>query len=1549
MGRIRDQLLFLPGCGKLEPSVPASSAPFCCRKKPRVALPLCSREKQPGCGVACFFPLLCRFGLSGCRLIQWLALLLLPPLPLLGGHAWLHSRPGSKAPCSAVLWRASDEALIAVSGSSESSHPGPSRPPPPLPAAFPGALPAFPTNSSSSVEDQIQFFIAEMNNTVKDAIYKALNELTESEFEEFTWMLRSIDYEGKPNIPKAQLEKASRGNVVDLLNQHYAEDAREVCIQVLRKCNRNDLVKNLEEIGQMVVDAHQLPDLSDYRQYIKEKFETMKDPNAVPGEYVFLNERYSKLMFLDHHLSKQERKKEILDIGRNRPESSTSIETLFNCNKGGSSPKVIVLQGAAGIGKTMMSKKIMFDWASQQLYQDKFNFVFYICCRKMNLHAETEKHSIAEIISEGWLNLHESKKVIPNILKNEGKLLFVIDGFDELYSFDWSKDSFCSDPWKKEPVRILLSSLFQKKLLPKSFLIITTRPTALEKLQCLQNPGYFEILGFSPEEREEYFYKFFGNNDQAIKAFRIVKQNDTLFAMCVIPLVSWIICTVLKEEMERGQDLQKTPYTLTAIYMLYLSSLLDYHQKESKQDVQSNVKGLCSLAAEGILEKKILFMEEEVKKHIRDQGNSLPLFLNQSIFKENIDCIQTYSFIHLSFQEFFAALSYVLEEGDEQHSQNLNENLQTLLKIHKSFETEVVFRFLFGFLSEEKTMRELKKKIGWKICPKIKELMLDWVKDNLKNDRSSMLPIFHYLYETQDDNFVKNALYGVPKLRELFFSSMELMIFNYCIQHCQNLKTLDIECYFQQLPRNEDLEERYMEHFFKALTKLRNLSVLRLSRLILTESCSRYFTEVLRKNQRLRKVLLNFENQDDKAMERLCNVLKHPQCTIQTLGLYGLVLTKSCSRYFTEVLRKNQRLRKVLLNFENQDDKAMELLCDGLKDSQCKIESLGLSGELRILHYHRPHAEVFAEVLSKNQRLRELALSFESYEDESMQLLCDGLNNPGCTVKKLKLEGEILDESCSRYLVDAFKKNQRLTELELCFPSPDDKAVEILCGGLKDPECQIKNLKLDGEVSTISCSWPLAEVFKKNQRLGELTLSFKSYDDKSVELLCDGLNKSGCTVKKLKLDGEILDESCSGYLSEEFKKKQRLRELELCFPSPDEKAVELLYNELKDLEREIKKLKLGGELATISCSCPLAEVPSENQRLREITLSFESCDDQSMQLLCKGLNNPGCTVEKLKLEGEILDESCSGYLAEVFKKNQRLTELELCLPSPDDKAVELLCGGLSDPECKIKKLKLGGEVSTMSCIRPLAEVLKKNQRLGELTLSFESYDGKSMEPLCNGLNNPGCTVEKLKLEGEILTKFCSEYLAEVFKKNQRLRELELCFPSPDDKAVELLCGGLKDPECKIKTLKISGEIPNESYSRHFAEVFMENQNLRQLELIIKYPDEKTVGPLYEGLKHPKCKIETAQLNGVVIQPEAASLLAPCSEEEDSEQQGAEHSDGGEERQEWDEGEQHESPGGGGLSPASSLESLGDDAQAVIDMRQRRSEQRKEQLKTYYKR
>ncbi|KYO32670.1 NACHT, LRR and PYD domains-containing protein 3-like [Alligator mississippiensis] len=322
-----------------------------------------------------------------------------------------------------------------------------------------------------------------------------------------------------------------------------------------------------------------------YTAHIQDKYGAIKDRNSLLGENVILNSRYTKLIIVKERRARKERQHEIMTSGQRHAEimseqkRSITIGDLFAADEKGKTPRIAVLLGAAGIGKTLTAKKIMFDWEAGKLYNKKFDYVFYINCREVNF--DTEQGSVANLILR---NCPDQHALIQAMLGNPERLLFIIDGFDELrLSLDQPEESLCSDPWEKKPMEIVLSSLVQKKVLEKCSLLITTRPAALEELrQCLHNERYAEILGFSETERREYFDKYFGDKGKARKALNFVKENEMLFTMCFVPIVCWIVCTVIKQQMDEGEELAQTSTTVTGVYLLYLYDLLKDPRRKSK-------------------------------------------------------------------------------------------------------------------------------------------------------------------------------------------------------------------------------------------------------------------------------------------------------------------------------------------------------------------------------------------------------------------------------------------------------------------------------------------------------------------------------------------------------------------------------------------------------------------------------------------------------------------------------------------------------------------------------------------------------------------------------------------------------------------------------------------------------------------------------------------------------------------------------------------------------------------------------------------------------
>ncbi|XP_067833237.1 NACHT, LRR and PYD domains-containing protein 12-like isoform X2 [Heptranchias perlo] len=184
-------------------------------------------------------------------------------------------------------------------------------------------------------------------------------------------------------------------------------------------------------------------------------------------------------------------------------------------SKSGSSAAV---SGVAGIGKTTMVQKIVYDWATGKIYPH-FQFVFSFKFRDLN--AINCRINLRNLI----LDLYPYfGNILGELWKNPERLLFIFDGLDEFkesIDFDNNRinteaDYICTDPEDQCEVSDIVYSLIQHKLLPGCSVLVTSHPTALHLLEKAEISVWAEILGFVGEERKEYFNKFF--EDQAVAA-----------------------------------------------------------------------------------------------------------------------------------------------------------------------------------------------------------------------------------------------------------------------------------------------------------------------------------------------------------------------------------------------------------------------------------------------------------------------------------------------------------------------------------------------------------------------------------------------------------------------------------------------------------------------------------------------------------------------------------------------------------------------------------------------------------------------------------------------------------------------------------------------------------------------------------------------------------------------------------------------------------------------------------------------------------------------
>ncbi|CCF35584.1 peptidase C14 [Colletotrichum higginsianum] len=171
------------------------------------------------------------------------------------------------------------------------------------------------------------------------------------------------------------------------------------------------------------------------------------------------------------------------------------LEALFDLRKMPDGhikpPRRILIRGRAGIGKTTLCKKIVYDFTHGTLWHDKFDRLLWIPLRNLKREARTNVPGY----SMGHLFLHEyfSSPGATDLINalwietHSEKTLFILDGLDEISS-DLRDDMF----------------QFLKELLNQPNIILTSRPHAVLPSGLKPLDLELETIGFYPQQVGEY-------------------------------------------------------------------------------------------------------------------------------------------------------------------------------------------------------------------------------------------------------------------------------------------------------------------------------------------------------------------------------------------------------------------------------------------------------------------------------------------------------------------------------------------------------------------------------------------------------------------------------------------------------------------------------------------------------------------------------------------------------------------------------------------------------------------------------------------------------------------------------------------------------------------------------------------------------------------------------------------------------------------------------------------------------------------------------------
>ena len=616
------------------------------------------------------------------------------------------------------------------------------------------------------------------------------------------------------------------------------------------------------------------------------------------------------------HLSHQPLQ-EVLDTSKVTKEVAEILAPLETSDD----PQFVLIEGAPGIGKSLLLKHIAYRWSIQQILQ-KFKLVLLICLRDPAVQQMSFIDDLLQSFCKRDRRATETASACSDYLsENNGDgLALLFDGYDE-YPERLRKDSLIADILKRE-------------VLPRCGLIVSSRPHASVSLRE-QATVRVDILGFTEAEREHYIKESMKGQPQKIDELtQYLQGHSTISSLCFVPFNLLVLAYLYKQ----GYCLPKNHAEL---YNYFICLTICRHLAKHGHRLQGNItkltdlpepynkiiQQLSKLSLQALNDDKLIFTFEEIKASCPEM-TAIPGAINGFGLLQAVEhfgftgTTTTINFLHFSIQEYLAAHHIANLPADEE-----------LKIIEEKFWSDIHFNMFSIYVSLTKGQRPSFKHF---LCGGNKAIAIS---DKFLNNQLQCLRLYRCFHEAGDVDICKTIE------RSVRFSDKVINL------SATRLTASDVECVTVFLTSSFhkewvwlNLSDCYIQDhglliLHRGLLHCRKITIdtLRLIYNGLTTQSSSLIRDITVTCE-VKELWINGNHVHTIGEnEQLYSILSNPSTMLEELHMYNTNLSSRAAIALFTTLKDNNKLKKLNIADNAITDDACAAITTALERNSCLV------------------------------------------------------------------------------------------------------------------------------------------------------------------------------------------------------------------------------------------------------------------------------------------------------------------------------------------------------------------------------------------------------------------------------------------------------------------------------------------------------------------------------------------------------------------------------------------------------------------------------------